>query len=45
MSSHPQDYFGKMSIVKGRGFTNDSIAIVVKLSPTGKLVIITVYRD
>lgn len=32
-------------IVRGHGLTDDSIAVVVKLSPTGKLIIITVYRD
>jgi len=32
-------------IVKGCGFTDNSMAIAVKLSITGKLVIITVYRD
>lgn len=32
-------------IVKGRGLADDGIAVVVKLSPTGKLVIITVYPD
>jgi len=32
-------------IVRGHGLADDSIAVVVKLSLTGKLVIITVYRD
>lgn len=32
-------------LVKGQSITGDEIVVVSKLSPTGKLVIITVYVD
>ncbi len=31
-------------LVKGKTLTGDDVIVVAKLSPTGKLVIITVYR-
>jgi len=31
-------------VVKGQSVTNDKIVVVVKISPTGKLVFITTYR-
>jgi hypothetical protein len=32
-------------VIKGHGLDDTSISVIVKLSPTGKLVIITVYSD
>ena len=31
-------------LIRGRPFVGDDIVVVVKLGPTGKLIIITVYR-
>lgn len=32
-------------VVEGRALAGDDVAVVVKFGPTGKLVIITVYRE
>ena len=32
-------------LLHGKSINNDPITVVVKVSPTGKLVIITVFRD
>lgn len=32
-------------VLRGRALDDDAIEVVAKLSPTGKMVIVTVYRD